>query len=406
MSRQVDHLFATLTGDVVTGPERLPDDLSIRSTYRLSVCNTMREVVMWRNALGMLVAEPPTLSSARPEGFYITIEYTFDRGVKIDARELLNELGLPDSHVERKQIYDALVSLERQPAWTNERKFSYTLGVSRDQLIQTGGIAYLSDVDLVIGFEAHQEFLIHPYSSTAQRRHMNETLPNFTGMQYRLALVDNAGVHGSRFINTGFGVYEISPMTDSQLRDGVYATTKPGQTTEAKTDFYTMDEADEALGLFRTRSEAETFGSPDTRFKAEMREIEQDLTREKADLARVKQEGEREKHRIEEERRTREEEFKREEEARRRRQEEIDAQIKYENDQLERQRERMRVERERMEWEQKVHAERQKFEYDMAQRDRKDRSDNTKALWDTAKAVLGLVSVGLSVYALVKKNQS
>lgn len=365
----------------------------------------MRVPVFWRNALGMVVVEPSAASTTADEYFYITIEYEFDPGVKIDARELLNELDLPENHSERKGIFSALEALERNPHWHHQRTFSYTLGISRERLEQVGGVAYLNDVDLVVGFEKHRDDALHPYSQSGQRERLSQGLEKDSGLTQRYLLVDNSGIYGSRWVNTGYDVFELRPTADPRMRDGVYVSIYTPLHREPKTHFYELADAEKALGLYRNRAEAEAFGKPETRFAAELKQIEHDLVLQKADLARLKQENERERHDMDLEKQRQDDYFKAEEQRRKREQDELDAAQKRHQQEMERQREQMRMERERLEFERQTFSDRKKFEYDNFSRERKDRSDAFKGALEVGKAVLGILSVGLSVYALVKKNQ-
>ncbi len=398
MSRQLDHIFASLVSEVLPGPAPVPQGRQLRSSFRLEFTNTMRVPIFWRNALGIVVCEPGSTSTTMGEYFYIRIEYEFDPGVKIDARELLDELELPSNHAELDGIVKALETLEKNPHWYQQRKFSYQLGISREDLENAGGVAYLNDVDLVVGFEQHRDAALHPFSPPGQRQRLSDVLDPQQGMQQRIVLIDNSGIIGPRWVNTGYGTYEIAPIADPQLRDGVYVSVNHARANQPTTTHYSIDEAEKALGLYRNRAEADAFGSPEERFKVEMKEIEQQIARDKVELGRQKQEVEREKHNMETERR-------REDDRRAQEQAEIDARNKRDKDALDRERDRLALEKERMDFERQTFQEKQKFEYDMRSRDRKDKSDQTKAMLDFAKAMLGIVSVGLSLYAVIKKGQ-
>lgn len=393
MPRNINHQYASLVGTVRQGPAIGNDIGKAYSSVRLEVHNSLRRRIFWRNALGLVVTEQPNPSNMVDECVYIKIEYEFDAGTRVDARELLDELDLPPNHAERKAIMDALHNLETQPHWRNQRHFGYTLSVTREQLDRSGGVVYLNDLDIIIGYEEHRDTL-HPYSPPGQRDGVNKTLPDVEGFIQQVVIVDNSGIHGNRWINTGQGVHEIHSITNSQLRDGVYVTSRLSREKEPETITYVLEEADEKLGLYRTRAEAETFGSPDQRFASELKTIEQELARDKVELQRAKQDSDRQKMDLENERR-RQEELAKDEELRRQRHKE----------EMERERERLKMERERIEFERATYSERRKFEYENESRDRKDRSDQYKAIMDVVKVSITLVSLGLSLALLIKKGK-
>lgn len=393
MTRQLNHVFPTLVGEVVSGPKvfqgkRRTTSVSIQMT------STMRVPVFWRNALGIVVVEPPTAATTHEEMFYITIEYDIDPGVSIDARGLLDELDLPEQHVERKRIYEILTRLEREPTWQRPRQFSYTLGISHQQLTEQGGVVYLNDVDLVVGFEQYREAALHPYSPAGQRLSVSEQLDPMNGVQQQYLLVDNSGLHGLRWINTGFGVFELRAHRDPKLKDGVYVTYSDGRCVEPHTTYYSLDQAETDLGLYLNKTQAEAFGSPEERFKSEMKEVEQQIARDKMEATRLKQEADREKHIMDEERSRRETLIKEEDERRKRDREEREREFQRTRDELDRDKEKLKAERERFQ-----------FDYDMRKYERKDQADALKSAVEIGKALLGVISVGLSIYALVKKNQ-
>lgn len=401
---RLNHLFPSLVSDVVPGPTT--HNLNAKHTcvqYRMH--STMRTPIFWRNALGVVVCEPSSVATTAEEFFYITVEYEFDNGVKIDARELLSELELPDNHVERKGIYDALNTLEREPTWYNQRKFSYTLGISRANLEKVGGVVYLNDVDLVVGLEKHRDVAVHPYSQPGQRQRLSESFIDEEGLTQRYLLIDNSGIYGQRWVNTGYSVFELKPVADPQLRDGVYVTTRNSIHTDPETVFYEYADAEEALGLYRNRPEAEAFGSPEAKFKAELKQAEQDLAREKMDLQRNKQEVDREQHELETERKRQDDHYKEEDARRKREQDQLESDIKRHKEDMERQRDRLKMERDRIEFERQTYSERQKFEYETASRDRKDQTDQWKSTVEIGKLFISVVGVGLGLAALIVKRQ-
>lgn len=389
---RLNHVFASLIGEVV--PKPLPfQGRSRASSYKMEVVNGIRAPVFWRNALGIVVQEASGISATSEEYLYINIEYEFDPGVRVDARELLAELQLPENHVERKRIYEALKRLESTPGWDGHRVFSYTLGISRETLEAAGGVAYLNDVDLVVGFSEYQDAIPHPYSPPGQRLRLSETITEEDGFLQRYLLVDNAGTYGPRWVNTGYGVFELIGQADPQLQDGVYVTTRTGRHGRVETTHYPLTDADEKLGLYRTRSEAEAFGKPETRFQAEIKQMEQELLREKTQMAKLKQEMEREKHDMELDRRRQEAALAA-----------LDAERQRHREDMERQRERLKAERDQLEFERQLYSDRMKFQYEIRTRERKDQSELLKAVIDVGKALLGIISVAMSIYAVVKKN--
>lgn len=229
MSRQLDHAYATLVAEPMPGPQpTIRGRNKVNSSFRMEIVNTMQVPVFWRNALGIIVNEPPAFcDNNTPECLYITIEYEFDRQTQIDIRELLSEIAGSVNHAEAKGIVKSLEALNKTPSAV-QRKFSYTLGVTREKLEQLGGVVYLNDVDLVVGFEAYRETALHPFSPPGQRQRLSMSLETVAGFNQQYLLVDNSGVYGNRWLNTGVTVVELNAIPDARLRDGVYVTTRTG----------------------------------------------------------------------------------------------------------------------------------------------------------------------------------
>lgn len=351
----------------------------------------MRVGVYWKNALGLLIFEAPCMHATTAEYFYIKIEYEFDRGVKIDAGGLLDELNLPENHVERKSILSALHHLDSAPVLLSPRKFAYTLGISRATLEANGGVIYLNDVDLVVGLETCRQELIHPFTLEGNKQALSLAAERTGGFQQRVLLVDNANTIGPRWMNNGHTLVEVKPINDPGCRDGVYVTTIEGPLKGPTTEHYEFPDADKALGLYRTKAEAEVYGAPDVRFHAEMKEREQAIAVEKMEMQRERARLDNEQKDADQRRRTFEEEM-----TRLRERHDLDVDLH---------KSRMKMESEKLAFAQDNFTRSQKFEFEVASNVRKDRSDYMRGVIDIGKAVLTVVTMGISIYALAKKSK-
>lgn len=418
---RMNHIFPSLINEVVPGPSKNSLPSKGVSSVRYEIRSTMRTGIFWRNALGLMVSEPAALSTTAPEYIYITIEYEFDSGVRIDARELLSEKVNDTNHAEYQGVVKALTELESNPTWNNHRKFSYTVGISREALDSVGGVAYLNDVDMVVGLDEHRES-IHPYSAPGQRQQISDILTEEDGCIQRYLVVDNSSIYGTRWVNTGVRLFELRPMQIPHLDDGVYVTTSTGLSGETKTEFYKHTDADKALGLYRNRAEAETYGAPEARFKAELKERENELAIQKLSLAQEKQDMDserqsreehyknedlrrkREKEDMDADRTRREEEYKNEDLRRKREKEDMEVRAHRHKEDMERQRERLNMERERIEFDRKTQGDHRKFEYEQLNHGRREQTDALKYSVEIAKMLLSMAGVGLGIAALVVKK--
>lgn len=384
MGRKIKPVFATLRSEIITAPPPLKKEYT--SVQRIEITNHLREAIFWRNSLGLAVTEGPSLRPGEEEYIQFRVVYELNRGTVIDPRELLSEAADSDNHVEFKRLNLALTEVQASPVWQHHRSLYYDLGISRAELEACGGVVYITELDLVVGFSELSESFPHPYSPPGQRQQLSATVSERDGFYQRYLLVDNANRYGSLWLNTGHGVHEIRPIRKAQLADGVYLTTAiPGKGIPT-TKEYRYEEAVEQLGLYPTRNEAISFGAPEERSKLQARQVELEVQRErtrlgelKNELEALKLENEAEQQRLEREKRAAQEEY-------------------------EYHKELMRREQERIEFQRKNYTESEKFRFEQLSRERKDRSEFYKALYDVGKAMLGLATLGLSLYAAFRKN--
>lgn len=404
MSRELKHLFASRKADNLLSYKGTTG-LTVTST-RLEVISTMRQPVFWRNALGITLTEAPASSPNAPEGFYVNIEYEFEQGVKIDARELINDLRLPETSPVRKELYTALQGLNQSPTWGLRRSFKYTVGITKEELDTANGVVYLRDLDIVVGYEKYREEALHPYTNAGVLGMLNDTVDlQQAGFSQRYLLVDNSQHTNSRWINTGFEVFELKSIRDPQLEDGVYVLVKDQAHSEPRTTHYDLATAEKELGLYVNRVQAETFGRPDKRFEVELKEREQDLAREKVEFAERKATLERQKADLAMERERLDQAIKDEDHRMKMERDRWDDKVKRAQERADRERDAWKAEQDTFSFERKRRSEREQFDYEDRSRDRKDQSEYFKASIDVAKAVLGILSVGLSIYAVMQKSK-
>lgn len=406
MPRALDHVYANLVGEVQAGKRTQRPNLLDTSSVHIEIENTFTRPVFWRAPNNLIHVEAPGFGTTQDEGIFIHITYTFSTAGRFDSRGLLDDLGLPENHVERKGIYDALQLLEKKPGWgMPTREFTYTLAVRREHLDQVGGIAYINDIDMVVGYEEHAHHAVHPYSKEGQRQRVGQWVPKDDGFVLNVLIVDNAGVFGSRWYNSGLGTYEIRPVVTNELADGVYITHRVRHEENPTATHYSFEEADKTLALYVSRAEAETHGSPKDQHKQRVLEREQELEAERlrikeadAELQRQKRATTAEKERLDKERAEREQAYKEEDERRRRERTDEEQRMAREKEALEHQRQQFR-------YQQDMDRDRFKYEYERDQQKHKSQNEQQKALLDALKTVLGIVSIGLSIYATVQKSK-
>ena len=405
MGRQTNHRLPTIISRPHKSSGFRQPDREIPTSITWTIRNTMRRRVFWRNALGITNIEDTGVASTANEGIFVTIEYYFCRKSRTDARELLRDIDDRDYKDLRKDVYEQLERIEaaRMPM-TDDRRFTYTVGITARELEQAGGSLYLQDIDLVIGWEENINDIEHPYSTIGQFIRLNQSMSPDKGVQQRLLVVDNSGEDKYYYINTGQRVLMCKTIRDPSLQEGFYITYQDDQSGRAETILYNREEAHKELGIYASRHEAETMGSPEDRNKQALRDLEHQLAIEKQNTLRLKSDIETKKMQDDEMKREMEREEARREQVRQNEKLQIDhdrtmAQLKME--QLENELTQLRSQREKENDYVTRESERERKEREA---ERKEKQDAFKAFVDVGKSVLSIVGIVLSLLTLYQKH--
>jgi hypothetical protein len=188
-------------------------------------------------------------------------------------------------------VYKQLTDLERM-APTGLRSANIVIDrvveldqVSRDETI------YISSLDVVLVVDSIKRGFAHPFSAHGEAFLSYE---NFVREQVLsgafIELVDNETRISKRFIAMGRQILEIIPKRDPKRETGVYWSTAQHQGRDkihVAPVYMTIEQAEETIGLCRTREEAEGAGDAAARFKAELSQRELDLATKKQELAEL-----------------------------------------------------------------------------------------------------------------------
>ena len=191
-------------------------------------------------------------------------------------------------------VYKQLTELERM-APTGLRSANIVIDrvveldqVSRDETI------YISSLDVVLVVDSIKRGFAHPFSAHGEAFLSYE---NFVREQVLsgafIELVDNETRISRRFIAMGRQILEIIPKRDPKRETGVYWSTAQHQGRDkihVAPVYMTIEQAEETIGLCRTREEAEGAGDAAARFKAEMVAAQTTLAQREFDLTTKKQE--------------------------------------------------------------------------------------------------------------------
>lgn len=235
------------------------------------------------------------------KNFVISFKVTLGPDVNIDVNSLCN-----DSSPESAMLVDIFSNggFQRMGRW---QCAEIQYGVTKEELDQMGSVLYLSNLDIVVARLNPSYVPYHPYSEAGIRKRLVAEDPDINThgrFGYRIEIVDNCQRFGQRFININNEVFKLLPERDPDRRDGVYRySTGPvnGDTslTSPVSQFFSFEEAEQELGLFRTFVEAKTLGDVVANRKKELDEYALSIKEEEARLKHEKLEREEafEKHR-------------------------------------------------------------------------------------------------------------
>lgn len=387
------------------------------SSVRFEFVSTMRKKMFWRDSRGVTYVEAPSVSNSTEEGFYITLEYELDSGADIDLRELLASMDLPDKSPIRKELLSRLNQLSQDQHWQPKRSFRVTMGITAKDLDDAGGVVYLRDFDLILGYDHLRDRAMHPFTKPALIQRMQHQLDvDKMGCALKLVFIDNTRKQPPLWFNHGAGAIEVKPEANPQLEDGIYVFYRRSEGEEYQARFYTLEQANKELGLFVTEVEALNFGNPKAVYDRMIRDQEMELATLKHEgqiltqqHAQWKLEMDREREQLKTEREQQAEDLRRQREREDERRRAADQEWKDEQTRQQRlwegEQERWRIERQRREQERDDWTRQRDFEYDMRNRDRKDQSEAYKTTMEIVKICLGLIGPGLAAYAIMNKGK-
>lgn len=227
--------------------------------------------------------------------FCIFVTFSFRSNVIIDASHILDDISESSPKV-LQALKKAIDHSARHKQFSNMDRFQIVYKVTKEHLLNNGGHLYLDDLDIAICNGKNDFDLVHPESEIGREIRFRNQLKD-QGFGYKIMIVDPEGVYGFRYINIGGMVYKINPV-DDERDPGVYllVSAPDHNGTENRWHHHSFEDADKNLPLFKTASDASTFGDLASERKAELEKLEAERKREAIEMQRI---IDAEKHRYE-----------------------------------------------------------------------------------------------------------
>lgn len=251
-----------------------------------------------RNGLKIQLEPEPNL---QVKEFVSIVELSMDPQVTSNVLRVLSAADAASCGPELKTIRDLFLQ-EMQVNKHGGARIVLEYPVSLEQLETAGGSVYFSELDLVVSILDPGSMPAHPESEEGRRNHTIAGSPvehGGVGFGYAVEIVDNHGRYGKRYLNINRQVFPVVPKRDFARRDGVYIISNHAASGDlekngTKVTYCAFEQAEEAIGLFRTYEEALHLGDLAAGRKEEILNLEHELNRAKAELQTAKLAGEKE----------------------------------------------------------------------------------------------------------------
>lgn len=331
-----------------------------------------------------MIAEIPSSSLVGCRNLVIRVSIIVSRGVNLNIDSLLNA-----SSPTAKAFAQVIEQGDRRHKG-GQQIFSLDYHITYDDINSQGGSLYLTNLDRVVSILNTQYIPFHPYSEVGIRNQMvadERDINDVGSFGYSLRIIDSFDHFGDRYVNINNQVYKVPVVKKSSMPDGVYLVSSGPVTgnfdyPKPVSHRFSFEEADEALGLYRTVDQARTFGDTVGQKKRELEERSIELK-------------EREQ-RLKEEEQQREHEFKLHKQALEEEKAESEAQRKREENEMSQRMARMKDELSQLEHRRNVTMLNERSIHDQRSLERKESSEIIKFLPT-------LISSTLTLFILVSK---
>lgn len=244
-----------------------------------------------------------TLSRDPQPHLEVRITYTLKtNGSFAKTKELMDNIIINDKILssEARSFYEKMqqaIDLEPRVGMHHNFKFSAIRKVREGELANNKSV-YLREADIVATYDKSVILKPHPNSNESFQQldvEMNQSYQGLAGTFLRV--IDNEQLVPVWYFYSGRQLIEVPPIYDESKESGVYvtiSTKNEGHSLRVDTEFMTFKEAEEKIGLYKTKEEAMTYGNPLELIRLEEARIADNERKLKAELLSLRQTHERE----------------------------------------------------------------------------------------------------------------
>ena len=181
----------------------------------------------------------------------------------------------------------------------NKQNFQFTvIHTVFDNMIDSKSCYHIEESDILLSANKAAITIPHPHSNEGiyQAEVLKNSTEHHTGISVKV--VDNENLARVRYYHAGKQLIEVPSVEDHSLQSGVYYSISSRDVdgfVTPKTNFISFKEAEEVLGLYRSREEALTHGDPALIIKAQESENKAYSVETEKDLLMLRRELEKSK---------------------------------------------------------------------------------------------------------------
>lgn len=228
-------------------------------------------VVVMRNGLRHTVPFTPVQGG---KAFIIRTEYTIRSEAFKDVENVMtvtDDISMTEMQAIREGYYNA-----NNKGHTPRNIFYTDTKIDIDSF-SSGSDIYITDKDISLSRKKLLEAVPHPFSNNTNVIKKYEDMCNLSdGYNFHIEIVDNENQLGKRFIYTAGKIYEVNNIKDISRQTGVYyGTSKLNNDGSIYIDkeYFTIKEAEEKLGLYKSMEEAMSGGDLTTAKAIELQKL-------------------------------------------------------------------------------------------------------------------------------------
>lgn len=231
------------------------------------------------------------------EGYFLIVnEIKFNAEAIGYFRQVFNACDMdncPDLAV-IKESFDRQIAAASSAQGFQEYVLITEVRITLDDFKTNGDSLYMQDYDTVVSTKGLLECPNHPFADNAVSLEQFSGLKANDGIKISIDLVDNNSQYGDRYFYIAQKEMKIEAVRNSSKRNGVYFTTCSRDGTSITMDEYTLEEAEDKLGLYKNKEEAKAAGDLKTSRKQELSDLQHkyekeilEYNNEKTRLARI-----------------------------------------------------------------------------------------------------------------------